>query len=284
MIDRIVLHVSRDNPTLLWLFSTVSMTDPRIHVCQDEDKMKEALTPKAILVNCGAVPVGNPEIDICIGTNADWSHPNKDVVTKIWDTFAGNGYRVVFNGPCSGSFAPRMPFRCPSVSIAVNSGVYLDGAGDLDLEKAEALKVALSRIYRGVLDCHVLSVAEANLAVFLENRERILSDRRMSSAWMGNHRFNGGRSSLGAWLFAMETHPELFRVGDYVCVSFAGSPLSGATIRSLVHPGSGRKKYTRGGGGFGSMTRALIDGNRLYPCDENAALPLSVIAEILSGG
>ena len=99
-------------------------------------------------------------------------------------------------------------------------------------------------------------------------------------------RFLNGKpsASLGAYLKAVDTHPELFRSGkDKVICRYFGSPMSGATVNTVINLRTGRIT-TRRGGAYHAKSVAWSEELKVYPACAGSSLPLPVIAEILRGG
>lgn len=121
---------------------------------------------------------------------------------------------------------------------------------------------------------------EKNFCLLYCNRERIWENPGFSSAEIGVHIMGGISVSLGAMLRAIDSHPELFRVGgNRVICHYFGSPLSGVTVCRVVNMETGRVKRMILGG-FDAKTTAVLEGIKEFPASE-AAMPLSDLVSSL---
>lgn len=291
MIDRIVLHVplesSGGSSEGNWLFATPSMTDPRIHLVGEAEDIGAVLTPSSLLLDCRTFAPDLSVAEICLGVNADWSQPGKELLDEVAESFRRRGYQVGFNSPFFGSLAPRMKFRYPAVLVGVNRGLFLDGDGEMDFDRASGLREAIGALYRHLLDKRENTVQTYldNFPLFYENKETIWRNPRFFSAETGMSLLGHTSVSLGGMLKAIDAHPELFRPGGKdpcAIAQFFGSPMSGATVNRVVNLRTGRVR-TRKDGGFHARSRAVSEAMGEYPVSKQAALPLSIIVEELSG-
>lgn len=121
-----------------------------------------------------------------------------------------------------------------------------------------------------------------NAGFLYEKRNEIWANPRMASALTGTAYFNGKRATVGGFLKAVESHPDLFRCKDSIIVSFGGSIFSGATFNTAVNLKDGHTSSFKGGS-FGRKLRAYIEGHAQYPVREDA-FPLSKVIEMLRNG
>ncbi len=112
------------------------------------------------------------------------------------------------------------------------------------------------------------------------NRERIWSDPLLYGSDIGVSTYgNNGKVGLGAVLYAIDAHPELFHIGNARIVSFYGSPLSGTTVNLAVDLQNG-DTFSIKGGNFIAKIRALNAAAAVYPRSA-AALPLDDVIVFL---
>ena len=288
-----------------YLFGTAAMADPRIRpvifpwsrffcdVAKPEEneynltylehkaRVIQELTPASLLIDCHSFPSDLSDVEVCIGVNADWSQPDKDMLDLVFRHFSGRGYKVAFNTPYSRSYAPEMPFRYPSLMIDLNKSTYLDRAGNLDNSKADKMKLAIEQLFNAVLRPWLEEIFRENLRLFYENREKIWANPRMASALTGRRNFNAP-ITLGGYLAAIEARPDLFVHKGSLVINYAGSMFSGACSCSLMNLKTG-KLTSWEEGSFHSRRRAMEEAHARFP-ENDGALPLSVVAEILKKG
>ena len=117
----------------------------------------------------------------------------------------------------------------------------------------------------------------SNFCLLYANRERIWSDRRLYGADVGVAPYgSNGKVGLGAVLYAIDAHPNLFHSGSARIIDFYGSPLSGTTVNKAVDLQTGRVS-SFGGGGFIAKVRALNRATELYPMSGEAASLTEII-------
>ena len=107
---------------------------------EHRQRLVQALTPGALLVDCHSFPADLSDTDICIGVNDDWSRPDDNLIDRVLSYFRSWGYSVGLNEPYSNSVSPETGFRYGSLMIEVNKRVYLRGKQELDLSKASGLR------------------------------------------------------------------------------------------------------------------------------------------------
>ena len=314
-----------------WLFSFVSLTDPRIrpvifpwsrffcdaerlkhdpleakgqglaYTCFEEcrrdlsdaekreietrwydvhvENLRQELTQTSLLMDCHSFPPDLSDVEICIGVNSNCSRPDDKLLSDIRDIFSMQGYCVALNSPYSNSFAPKMPFRYPSVMIEVNKRTYLNEHGGIDPAKAERLRSALKKLYARILDSDNFTLYEQNFPMFYEQRERIWQNPRyFSSVVIKNSLF--GEVSLGAILKAIDQYPQLFRYKDDELVyDFVGNPMTGTCSNYIVNIRNGHVTKWRGVS-FLEKVRIVRKTCIQFPTSQNA-LPLPCIIAAL---
>ena len=116
------------------------------------DRLRSALTPASILVDCHSFPSHLSDVSVCIGFNDDWSRPDDEVIAGIRHRFEQLGLRVGINTPpYSNSVSPRCAFDYKSVMIEVNKRCYM-GERDLSLNPAfYNIAGAISSVYQMLL-------------------------------------------------------------------------------------------------------------------------------------
>lgn len=240
------------------------------------------LTPSSILIDCHSFPSDLSDVEVCIGINDDWSMPDKDLLSQIESMFRSRGYKTAFNKPYSNSYAPKTRFGYPSLMIELNKSTYMDADGSMDHEKSEKIMSAIREMYEIILRPCTSGLFFRNAGFLYEKRNEIWANPRMASALTGTAYFNGKRATVGGFLKAVESHPDLFRCKDSIIVSFGGSIFSGATFNTAVNLKDGHTSSFKGGS-FGSKLRAYIEGHAQYPVREDA-FPLSKVIEMLNNG
>jgi N-formylglutamate amidohydrolase len=101
--------------------------------------LRNELVPNALLLDCHSFPKFlAPEIDICLGFNADATRPNDETLEVVREHFEKFGYRVALNKPFSDAIAPKSNVKYTSLMIEINKDIYL--LDDLSL-KADAYKI-----------------------------------------------------------------------------------------------------------------------------------------------
>ena len=149
-------------------------------------------------------------------------------------------------------------------------------------EKSEKIMAAIREMYEMILRPCTSGLFFRNAGFLYEKRNEIWANPRMASALTGTAYFNGKRATVGGFLKAVESHPDLFRCKDSIIVSFGGSIFSGATFNTAVNLKDGHTSSFKGGS-FGSKLRAYIEGHAQYPVREDA-FPLSKVIEMLNNG
>lgn len=114
-------------------------------------RLRRALTPDSILIDCHSFPSDKADIDICIGFNEDWSRPDDGTLRAVADTFKANGYSVAFNHPYANSVAPPTGFVYPSLMIEANKRCYWDELGLRFNDGADRLYSTISQTYKTLL-------------------------------------------------------------------------------------------------------------------------------------
>lgn len=114
-------------------------------------RLRTALTPDSILVDCHSFSSDKADVDICIGFNSDWSRPDDWTLQLVADTFKADGYTVAYNAPYSNSIAPVTGFPYPSVMIEVNKRCYMDEDTLLRHEGGDRLRQTISLTYKQLL-------------------------------------------------------------------------------------------------------------------------------------
>ena len=208
--------------------------------------------------------------------------PDKDLLSQIESMFRSRGYKTAFNKPYSNSYAPKTRFGYPSLMIELNKSIYMDADGSMDNEKSEKIMAAIREMYEMILRPCTSGLFLRNAGFLYEKRNEIWANPRMASALTGTAYFNGKRATVGGFLKAVESHPDLFRCKDSIIVSFGGSIFSGATFNTAVNLKDGHTSSFKGGS-FGRKLRAYIEGHAQYPVREDA-FPLSKVIEMLRNG
>ncbi len=96
------------------------------YYAQNRDRLRSAVTPGSLLIDCHSFPSDLGNVDVCIGYNEDWSKPDAKTLQMVRDTFEQAGYTVAFNAPYSNSVSPKAAFAYPSLMIEVNKRCYMD--------------------------------------------------------------------------------------------------------------------------------------------------------------
>lgn len=115
------------------------------------DRLQTWLSPSTFLVDCHAFPADLSDVDICLGTNEDWSRPADGLLHAIESTFSSHGYKVGLNNPYANSISPEMPFNYHSLMMEVNKKVYMQNETELAYTLAQKLIAALSDAYDAIL-------------------------------------------------------------------------------------------------------------------------------------
>ena len=158
----------------------------------------------------------------------------------------------------------------------------MDADGSMDNEKSEKIMTAIREMYEMILRPCTSGLFFRNAGFLYEKRNEIWANPRMASALTGTAYFNGKRATVGGFLKAVESHPDLFRCKDSIIVSFGGSIFSGATFNTAVNLKDGHTSSFKGGS-FGRKLRAYIEGHAQYPVREDA-FPLSKVIEMRRNG
>lgn len=87
---------------------------------QHQQRLRDNLCEKALLLDCHSFPSDAGEVDICIGYNEDWSKPEASTLDLVVNLFEDNGYTVGINNPYSNSETPECPFVYQSLMLEVN--------------------------------------------------------------------------------------------------------------------------------------------------------------------
>ena len=98
--------------------------------------LRKSLTPTSFLLDCHSFPKDLSSVDVCIGTNNDWSSPSGRILQQITGVFQEHGYTIGINHPYTNSISPIMPFQYPSLMIELNKRLYTDENEELDYESA----------------------------------------------------------------------------------------------------------------------------------------------------
>lgn len=287
MIERIVLCTHLETNAL---FTTVKMTDPRIRPAvfplAGEGDVRDLLGPHSLLLFCESFRGGPGDADICLTRGCFRHRPGAGFMDMVCGAFRHSGYSVSSGGNVfSGACVPRMPFRYPVAGVAVSEAVLTEGDGTWDMGKIGRLQTALASLFDDILAPATESAYERCFPLFYARRKDIWQDPRFFSAPIPQRFLNGKPSaSLGAYLKAVDTHPELFRPGkDKVICHYFGSPMSGATVNTVINLSTGRIT-TRRSGAYHAKSVAWSEELKAYPACAGSSLPLPVIAEILRGG
>ena len=120
---------------------------------EHQQRLVQALTPEALLIDCHSFPSDLSEMDICIGINDDWSRPDDSLIDRIISHFQSKGYSVGVNEPYSNSISPETGFQYSSLMIEVNKQVYLLGDQELDITKASYLRQCVEECFMDLLVC-----------------------------------------------------------------------------------------------------------------------------------
>lgn len=127
---------------------------------------------------------------------------------------------------------------------------------------------------------NTIETYEKNFRPLYGNREKIWKDPSFSSAGIGVHIMGGISVSLGGMLRAIDTHPELFRVGENLVIChYFGSPLSGTTVCRVVNLDTGKVRRMILGR-YDAKTSAILEAVKEFPVSE-AAMPLSDLVSSL---
>lgn len=110
--------------------------------------------------------------------------------------------------------------------IELNKSTYMDADGSMDHEKSEKIMTAIREMYEMILRPCTSGLFFRNAGFLYEKRNEIWANPRMASALTGTAYFNGKRATVGGFLKAVESHPDLFRCKDSIIVSFGGSILA----------------------------------------------------------
>ena len=89
-------------------------------------RLRQQLSPGALLLDCHSFPEHKGDVDVCIGYNEDWSKPERETIDKAVDLFERNGYSVGVNFPYSNSETPCCPFEYHSMMLEINKRAYLE--------------------------------------------------------------------------------------------------------------------------------------------------------------
>ena len=120
---------------------------------EHRQRLVQALSPGALLVDCHSFPADLSETDICIGVNDDWSRPDNSLIDRIISHFRSKGYSVGVNEPYSNSISPEAVFRYGSLMIEINKQAYLIGDQELDITKACYLRQCIEECFMDLLVC-----------------------------------------------------------------------------------------------------------------------------------
>jgi len=115
------------------------------------ERLKTMLTPSSFLMDCHSFPQEISDVDICIGYNDDWSHPEDSLVNRVCSLFNSEGLSTGINEPFSNSISPAMPFSYPSMMIELNKRTYMTASGELDYDKAVAVMEMIGKVYSMIL-------------------------------------------------------------------------------------------------------------------------------------
>ena len=110
--------------------------------------IRTLLTPSTFLVDCHSFPSDLSDVEVCIGVNEDWSRPDERLIQAGLAIFKERGFLARLNEPYSNSLSPAMSFPYSSMMIELNKRIYLDGAGQLDYERATTVVAALRDMYQ----------------------------------------------------------------------------------------------------------------------------------------
>lgn len=115
-----------------------------------QQRLYQALSSNALLLDCHSFPEGLSDVDICIGYNEDWSKPNKKTIELAVNLFEDVGYKVGINEPYSNSETPACPFAYQSMMLEVNKKAYME-PGTLRLKHHNTYKVSVRDVMTTLL-------------------------------------------------------------------------------------------------------------------------------------
>ena len=115
------------------------------------ERLKSFLTPSSFLIDCHSFPEDLSDMEVCIGFNSDWSHPEEATLRMCAGVFVRHGFRVGLNEPYSNSISPAMPFPYSSMMIELNKRTYMDQDGQLAYGKATRIMAAVGEMYGRIL-------------------------------------------------------------------------------------------------------------------------------------
>ena len=114
---------------------------------QHIDKLKVALSSDSLLIDCHSFPHDLYDVDVCIGTNEDWSKPSKEVLETAIETFTACGYSVEVNRPYSNSVSPDTGFHYQSIMVELNKSTYMKSETEKDEIKFRRMRETISEQY-----------------------------------------------------------------------------------------------------------------------------------------
>ena len=100
-----------------------------------------------LLVDCHSFPEDLSDVDVCIGVNDDWSRPEDAFLERVQEHFQKMGYWTEINDPYSNSVSPDCGMLYRSLMIEVNKRTYMRGETNLELSRAEKLRVILNALF-----------------------------------------------------------------------------------------------------------------------------------------
>jgi N-formylglutamate amidohydrolase len=119
---------------------------------QHIDRLRNAVKPGSLLIDCHSFPSDIADVDICIGYNEDWSKPNAETLKVVRDVFTRAGYSIAENQPYSNSVSPKASFAYPSLMIEVNKRCYMDEETLRLTPNCDVLRRTISELYTMLLN------------------------------------------------------------------------------------------------------------------------------------
>ena len=107
---------------------------------EHRERLRSALCPECLLIDCHSFLRDLSGVDICIGVNEDFSRPDDRLIECVLEHFNSRGYCTRLNDPYSNALAPDCGFPYQSIMIEVNKGTYLEGNDELNIERAFKIK------------------------------------------------------------------------------------------------------------------------------------------------
>lgn len=112
-----------------------------------QQSLRHCLTPGSLLIDCHSFPSELSDVDVCIGTNDDWSCPPDYVLNCVRNIFEINGYSVGINTPYSNSITPVCDFQYHSFMIELNKRIYMDEGSLMLKPESDRIKEIIQSLY-----------------------------------------------------------------------------------------------------------------------------------------